>query len=92
MDAIGNALGIDPIEVRRRNLIGKEEMPYPRQLGALETGVILDSGDCAGLLDKRSMPSLGTRCANRSRNGVRPVKRLAWAPVCLSSKGEHNDE
>jgi carbon-monoxide dehydrogenase large subunit len=52
MDAIGNALGIGPIEVRRRNLIGKEEMPYPRNLDALETEVILDSGDYEGLLDK----------------------------------------
>lgn len=52
MDAIGNAVGIDPIEVRRRNLIGKEEMPYARNLDALETEVILDSGDYEGLLDK----------------------------------------
>ncbi|MCW2905147.1 MAG: xanthine dehydrogenase [Streptosporangiaceae bacterium] len=52
MDAIGNTLGIKLIEVRRRNLIGKEEMPYNRHLDALETEVVLDSGDYAGLLDK----------------------------------------
>jgi carbon-monoxide dehydrogenase large subunit len=52
MDAIGNALGIDPIEVRRRNLIGKEEMPYDRHLDANGAEVILDSGDYAGLLEK----------------------------------------
>ncbi|MDB5795994.1 MAG: xanthine dehydrogenase [Noviherbaspirillum sp.] len=52
MDAIGNALGIDPIEVRRINLIGKDEMPYARNLDALETEVILDSGDYEGLLNK----------------------------------------
>lgn len=52
MDAIGNALGIDPIEVRRRNLIGKEEMPYDRHLDANGGAVILDSGDYAGLLEK----------------------------------------
>ncbi|MDB5762540.1 MAG: xanthine dehydrogenase [Herminiimonas sp.] len=52
MDAIGNSLGIDPIEVRRRNLIGKEEMPYDRGLDANGAEVILDSGDYAGLLGK----------------------------------------
>ncbi|MFL6824516.1 MAG: xanthine dehydrogenase family protein molybdopterin-binding subunit, partial [Xanthobacteraceae bacterium] len=37
---------------RRRNLIGKGEMPYGRPLGTLGTEIILDSGDYAGLLDK----------------------------------------
>ena len=52
MDAIAARLGIDRIEVRRRNLIGKEEMPYKRSLATLGTEVVLDSGDYAGLLDK----------------------------------------
>jgi carbon-monoxide dehydrogenase large subunit len=52
MDAIAQRLGIDPIEVRRRNLIDKAEMPFARPLDALGDDVILDSGDYAGLLDK----------------------------------------
>jgi CO/xanthine dehydrogenase Mo-binding subunit len=52
MDAIAARLGIDCIEVRRRNLVGKEEMPYRRPLATLGTDVVLDSGDYAGLLDK----------------------------------------
>jgi aerobic carbon-monoxide dehydrogenase large subunit len=52
MDAIAARLSIDRIEIRRRNLIGKEEMPYGRPLGTLGTEIILDSGDYAGLLDK----------------------------------------
>lgn len=52
MDAIALKTGIDRIEVRRRNLIGKEEMPYTRPLDALGVDVVLDSGDYAGLLDK----------------------------------------
>jgi CO/xanthine dehydrogenase Mo-binding subunit len=52
MDAIAARLGIDRIEVRRRSLIGKEEMPYKRSLATLGTEVVLDSGDYAGLLDK----------------------------------------
>jgi aerobic carbon-monoxide dehydrogenase large subunit len=52
MDAIAARLSIDRIDVRRRNLIGKEEMPYGRPLATLSTEVVLDSGDYAGLLDK----------------------------------------
>jgi carbon-monoxide dehydrogenase large subunit/6-hydroxypseudooxynicotine dehydrogenase subunit gamma len=52
MDAIAARLSIDRIDVRRRNLIAKEEMPYGRPLATLSTEVVLDSGDYAGLLDK----------------------------------------
>ena len=52
IDAIAVRLGKDPIEIRRRNLIRSEEMPFERGLSALETEVILDSGDYEGLVDK----------------------------------------
>jgi aerobic carbon-monoxide dehydrogenase large subunit len=52
MDAIAARLDIDRIEIRRRNLIGKNEMPYARPFGTLGTDIELDSGDYAGLLDK----------------------------------------
>lgn len=52
MDAIAARLGLDAVEVRLRNLIGADEMPYARPLEALETEVVLDSGDYAGLLHK----------------------------------------
>jgi aerobic carbon-monoxide dehydrogenase large subunit len=52
LDAIAHRLGIDRIEVRRSNLIGKAEMPFARPLDALGDDVVLDSGDYAGLLDK----------------------------------------
>jgi len=52
MDAIAARLSIDRIDVRRRNLIAKQEMPYARPLATLSTEVVLDSGDYAGLLDK----------------------------------------
>src|SRR5262249_18748160 len=48
MDAIAARLSIDRIDVRRRNLIAKEEMPYGRPLATLSTEVVLDSGDYAG--------------------------------------------
>jgi carbon-monoxide dehydrogenase large subunit len=52
MDAIAARLGLDRIEIRRRNLIAKEEMPYTRPMATLGTDVQFDSGDYAGLLDK----------------------------------------
>jgi CO/xanthine dehydrogenase Mo-binding subunit len=52
MDAIAAKLGIDPVEVRRRNLITSAEMPYQRPLDAIGDEVVYDSGDYAGLMDK----------------------------------------
>jgi aerobic carbon-monoxide dehydrogenase large subunit len=52
VDAIAVQLGIDRIEIRRRNAIGPEEMPYPRPLEALGEEIHYDTGDYVGLLDK----------------------------------------
>jgi carbon-monoxide dehydrogenase large subunit len=52
LDAIATRIGVDPIEARRRNLIGAAAMPYRRAFDTLGTEVVLDSGDYAGLLDK----------------------------------------
>ncbi|HEY2527588.1 MAG TPA: xanthine dehydrogenase family protein molybdopterin-binding subunit [Xanthobacteraceae bacterium] len=52
LDAIADRLGLDRVEVRRRNLIAKQEMPYARPLDTLGTDIVLDSGDYAELLDK----------------------------------------
>jgi carbon-monoxide dehydrogenase large subunit/6-hydroxypseudooxynicotine dehydrogenase subunit gamma len=52
MDAIGAQLGLDPAEIRRRNLIPSSAMPYARHLDTLGTEMTYDSGDYAGLLDK----------------------------------------
>jgi carbon-monoxide dehydrogenase large subunit/6-hydroxypseudooxynicotine dehydrogenase subunit gamma len=52
LDAIAAKVGIDRIEVRRRNLISKAEMPYTRPFEVAATEVVYDSGDYAGLLDK----------------------------------------
>jgi carbon-monoxide dehydrogenase large subunit/6-hydroxypseudooxynicotine dehydrogenase subunit gamma len=52
MDAIAARLGIDRIDLRRRNLISRHQMPYTRPLPTLGTQIVLDSGDYAGLLDK----------------------------------------
>jgi carbon-monoxide dehydrogenase large subunit/6-hydroxypseudooxynicotine dehydrogenase subunit gamma len=52
MDAIAVKMGLSRIEVRRRNLIAKSEMPYERALAVLGDEVCHDSGDYELLLDK----------------------------------------
>lgn len=46
VDIAATRLGIDPVEMRRRNLVRTEEMPYQTA-----TGLFLDSGDYAELLN-----------------------------------------
>ncbi|HEV2957175.1 MAG TPA: xanthine dehydrogenase family protein molybdopterin-binding subunit [Xanthobacteraceae bacterium] len=73
VDAIATSMGIDPIEIRRRNLITRAEMPYRRTLDTLGTEVELDSGDYAALLDKTlahlDWPALERRLAQRRAAG-----------------------
>jgi carbon-monoxide dehydrogenase large subunit len=78
MDAIADMLSIDRVDVRRRNLIAKSEMPYARELKALGDEVVLDSGDYAGLLDK----ALG-RVQWRELNEVVRARRQAGELVGL---------
>jgi CO/xanthine dehydrogenase Mo-binding subunit len=51
MDAIAQRLGLDRIEVRRRNLIPATAMPYRREMSAIGDDVEIDSGDYGRLLD-----------------------------------------
>jgi CO/xanthine dehydrogenase Mo-binding subunit len=73
MDAIALKLGIDRVELRRRNLIDKSEMPFERPLTALGDEVVYDSGDYAGLLDKTlkalDWKNLQAQLAERRRKG-----------------------
>jgi len=53
MDAVANKLGLDPVEVRKRNLITAAEMPYTIAFDEPHVeNLELDSGDFPRLLDK----------------------------------------
>lgn len=52
LDAIAAKIGVDGVEIRRRNLIAKSAMPYTLGLETLGTHIVYDSGDYALLLDK----------------------------------------
>ncbi len=47
MDVLARKLDMDPLELRRRNFIGKDEFPYTTALG-----ITYDSGDYQGTLDR----------------------------------------
>ena len=47
MDALAAELGLDPLEVRRRNFIPADAFPYETAIG-----MVYDSGNYAGTLDK----------------------------------------
>ncbi|MAU48395.1 MAG: xanthine dehydrogenase [Yangia sp.] len=73
IDAIAARTGIDALELRRRNFIASDEMPFDRQMTALESDVILDSGDYVGLLGKAEafcgLDALRTEAAGRRARG-----------------------
>jgi carbon-monoxide dehydrogenase large subunit/6-hydroxypseudooxynicotine dehydrogenase subunit gamma len=50
LDVAAGRLGIDRIELRRRNLLGPAELPHRRPLTTLGTDIVLDTGDYPALL------------------------------------------
>jgi aerobic carbon-monoxide dehydrogenase large subunit len=50
LDVAATQLGIDPIELRERNLLTKQDMPHHRGITTLGTDLVLDTGDYPALL------------------------------------------
>jgi aerobic carbon-monoxide dehydrogenase large subunit len=50
LDVAADQLGLDRIELRRRNLIARHEIPHRRPIATLGTDLILDTGDYPALL------------------------------------------
>jgi carbon-monoxide dehydrogenase large subunit/6-hydroxypseudooxynicotine dehydrogenase subunit gamma len=50
LDVAATQLGIDPIELRERNLLTKDDMPHDRHITTLGTDLVLDTGDYPALL------------------------------------------
>ncbi|MFA6264565.1 MAG: xanthine dehydrogenase family protein molybdopterin-binding subunit [Pseudolabrys sp.] len=73
LDAIAANVGIDKVEIRRRNLLPKSAMPYALNLETLGTHIVYDSGDYALLLDKAlevaGWDKLQKQIAKRRANG-----------------------
>ncbi|MGH9125701.1 MAG: xanthine dehydrogenase family protein molybdopterin-binding subunit [Acidimicrobiales bacterium] len=71
MDRLARRLGIDPVEVRRRNTLGPEDFPhdtgYPQRYGGT---IVYDSGDFTGLL-AQAVDAIGYHDVR----GAQPVER-----------------
>jgi CO/xanthine dehydrogenase Mo-binding subunit len=51
VDLYAAEVGLDPAEVRRRNLVGKHDLPYRRRVLPVGPQINLESGDPVALLD-----------------------------------------
>ncbi len=86
LDAIAAKVGVDKVEIRRRNLIARSAMPYTLGLETLGTHIVYDSGDYAGLLDKAlrlaDWENLRAQLSERRAAG----EKVAVASPCSSRK------
>ena len=77
MDIAARELGIDPVELRRRNLISAAEMPYQRGLPYRDgLPLIHDSGDYPALLDTALSRAGYDGFAERQRAARREGRRI----------------
>jgi 2-furoyl-CoA dehydrogenase large subunit len=83
MDRIARFLGIDRIELRRRNLIGKDEFPY-----LIPSGTTYDSGDYQAVLDK-ALAAANYQALLKERDELRSQGMLAGIGIstCLEPSG-----
>lgn len=75
LDLAASRLGLDPIELRRRNLLRADQLPHTRPFTALGTEMTLDPGDYAGLL-AAAVTRLGYEQWQRQAEEARASGRL----------------
>ena len=83
MDEVANVLNLDPLEVRRRNLIRHEEFPY-----MIPSGTTYDSGDYHTVIDKVLADTDYTEL-KKERDRLRAEGKLAGIGIaaCLEPSG-----
>ena len=75
MSVVADGLGIDRVELRRRNLLGPDEIPYTRPITVLGKELILNTGDYPDLLE-RTLEASGFEEWQREANEARAEGRL----------------
>ena len=80
MDRIAAALDLDPLAVRRTNLIAADEMPYARPFEVGGKPIFYDSGDYPGSLD-RFLDHIGYDAIQADMAARRAAGELAGAAV-----------
>jgi 2-furoyl-CoA dehydrogenase large subunit len=78
MDRLAATLGLDPAEVRRRNLLGAEQMPY-----RTPTGGLYDSGDYPAAFEK-ALELAGYEALRREQAKARAEGRWVGIGIALA--------
>ncbi len=82
MDVLALELGMDPVELRRKNLIRKEEFPYTQNFG-----LVIDSGDYEKAMDK-ALKIVGYDELRKKQKDLRKQGKLmgiglsTWIELC----------
>jgi CO/xanthine dehydrogenase Mo-binding subunit len=89
LDIAAHRLGIEPLELRRRNLISASAMPYALGTEADNHPVVLDSGDYGLLVDKalEAFDADELRRWRRRRPARRGVRRGLGAAMFIEKSG-----
>src|SRR5262249_14788497 len=88
LDVAAGRLGLDRIELRRRNLLGPGELPHHRPMTTLGTDVVLDAGNYPALLKAATaeMTRLGYHAQASGGGAARRLRGLGVA-VFLEKSG-----
>jgi carbon-monoxide dehydrogenase large subunit len=82
LDVAARELGIDPAELRLKNLIPPEAMPYDSGLVSLEANVVFDSGDFPGAL-RQALERADYATFRREQEEARKEGRLRGLGICV---------
>jgi aerobic carbon-monoxide dehydrogenase large subunit len=91
MDILADELGMDPLELRRKNFVKKEQFPYPSALG-----FTYDSGDYHGTLQK-ALDTIGyadlvkDQAARRARGELTGIGFSTFTEVVGAGPSKHFD-
>jgi carbon-monoxide dehydrogenase large subunit len=80
MDRLARRIGLDPIELRRRNLVGPAEMPYDTGLNS----IVYDGGDYPRLLEL-AVERVGAAAVRQRQLAGEPVG--VGVAMCVESTG-----
>jgi len=89
MDVAARKLGLDPAEIRRRNLVTPGEMPYDCGTKSFGASTVYDSGDFPALFDEllARLDYGGERAAQAAQNRQRGPRRGLGLAVYVEKTG-----
>lgn len=92
LDRLAAEIGVDPVEVRRRNLIGPEAMPYDTHFPAGRITVHYDSGDYPAMLQAALAKAGYEELRREQANGARDGRVIGLGVACcVESSGWGNE-